>query len=112
MRNGLMFGKRTNIAQESLQHAAEVLCLLVLLAGGACRLGTGRTLPPSLTDAWDALYWDLPHAISKACETRMHLPDLTLLSLNELLYDLWKGNDGIRVYLGFVIVKLLQVLKD
>lgn len=90
MKNGLMFGKRTNIAQESLQHAAEVLCLLVFLAGGACRFGTGGTLPSSLTDAWNALHWNLSHPIPEACEPWMHLPDLTLLPLNELLDDLLK----------------------
>lgn len=90
-----MFGKRTNIAQESLQHAAEVLCLLVFVAGGACRLGTLGTLPSSLADAWDALYWNLTHAIPEAREPRMHLPDLTLLPLNEFLDDLREGCLGI-----------------
>lgn len=101
-----MFGKRTNIAQECLQHAAEVLCLLVFLAGGPCRLGTGGTLPSSLTDAWNALHWNLPHAIPEACEPRMHLPDLTLLPLNELLDDLWEGGLGNGMTLGYDSRKL------
>lgn len=93
-----MFGKRTNIAQESLQHAAEVLCLLMFLAWGACRLGTGGTFPSSLTDAWDALDWNLPHTFPKACEPWVHLADLTLLPFYELLDDLEEGRHGMWLY--------------
>lgn len=96
-----MFGKRTNIAQECLQHAVEVLGLLVLLAWGACRLGTGRTLPASLTDAWDALYWNLPHTISEAREPWVHFPNLTLLPLNKLLDNLWRGGHEEGITLGY-----------
>lgn len=35
-----------------------------------------------LTDAWNALHWDLPHALFEARETWVNLPDLTLFPLN------------------------------
>ena len=39
----------------------------------------------TLTYAWNALHWDLSHALFEAGETGVNLPDLTLFPLNQLL---------------------------
>lgn len=41
-----------------------------------------------LTDARDALHWDLPDALLEAGEPGVDLPDLALLPLNQFLNDL------------------------
>lgn len=42
----------------------------------------------TLTDAWNALHWDLSYTLFEAGETWVNLPDLTLFPLNQLLDDL------------------------